>query len=955
MAIPARPLDPAKDRDRRLAESRASYRDNPYQFRDRRLGESRSPWVRSFACDDMKVLIVCRGPIRKEAIDVFREMGMVQVGILLSEKDSIVFPRALSPELRIMNPRFVHPVPDYTGATKEERDQRIADIIRICRKHGYDAVFAGYGFMAEDAAFVRALENAGITFIGPCSHTQTAAGAKDEAKRTAIERNVSVTPGINDATVRTLLRRHPDHAALARLAKTHGLEVPALRDAKRPPAELAAEVLEASYAKRVDLFTIDDLGETLRLEAEGLLREQPGRRFRLKAIGGGGGKGQRIFGDATQVPGLVREVLSEVKATGVGDNKNMLLELNVEQTRHNEIQILGNGEWCLSLGGRDCSLQMHEQKLVEVSITQEGLRDAIAKANAAGQLKKAKVLEGDLGVLERMEAEAERFGAAVGLDSASTFECIVEGERHYFMEVNTRVQVEHRVSELCYALRFTNPDDAGDAFEVHSLVEAMALIARHKRRLPRPDRIRRDGAAIEARLNATDRALSPAAGGVIMSWSDPIPEEIRDDQGISIKNPDTGLFMRYRLAGAYDSNVALLLATGQDRVESWQRLVEILRRTTIRGIDLATNLEFHYGILTWFLSRDPWAKPTTRFVVPYLTLLGELAQEAKGIDLDYAFQQIARRSTAAAAGVGSPAEALDATRRVIELKETLLERPIRLLFDEPHFLSAWLSQHRLDFVIRNDQVEWQRNPVEVLAETYRLLDMDTAQTAAAYRIWDHDRELLDTALTLYEKLAARLPGGTTWPDVDVTLRGDTPAYGFDEATWARMSAAHAGHQLGLDILALLPLIADTIGFYDLALEDDLSVRIPDRLHDPAHQEAMRKVLVPPPVTKADEIVAAMGGTFYAQEAPELPPFVTVGSHFDRGDPLYIIEVMKMFNKVYASFAGTVTEVLATNATVVRKGQPLFRIRPDEVFVEEDPAERERRLRANTAAYLERLG
>jgi len=65
--------------------------------------------------------------------------------------------------------------------------------------------------------------------------------------------------------------------------------------------------------------------------------------------------------------------------------------------------------------------------------------------------------------------------------------------------------------------------------------------------------------------------------------------------------------------------------------------------------------------------------------------------------------------------------------------------------------------------------------------------------------------------------------------------------------------------------------------------------------------------------------------------------------------------MKMFNKVYASFAGTVTEVLATNATVVRKGQPLFRIRPDEVFVEEDPAERERRLRANTAAYLERLG
>src|SRR4029453_12206749 len=100
---------------------------------------------------------------------------------------------------------------------------------------------------------------------------------------------------------------------------------------------------------------------------------------------------------------------------------------------------------------------------------------------------------------------------------------------------------------------------------------------------------------------------------VTVSCAAPIPEEIRDDQGISIKNPDTGLFMRYRLAGAYDSNIALLLATGGSRRESWEQLVEIFRRTTLRGIDLGTNLEFHYGILTWFLARDPWAKPTTKF------------------------------------------------------------------------------------------------------------------------------------------------------------------------------------------------------------------------------------------------------------------------------------------------------------------------------------------------------
>ena len=947
MASLARAFDPAKDRDRRLAESREAYRYNAYQFRDRRLGDAGSAWVRSFACDDMRVLIVCRGPIRKEAIDVFREMGMSHVGMLLSEKDSTVFPRALSPELRIMNPRNVHPVADYSGASREERVERVQQIIRICREHGYDYVFAGYGFMAEDADFVQALEEAGLTFIGPCSYTQRAAGAKDEAKRTAIANRVSVTPGLNDATVRTLLAKHPDTAALRALAKRHGLDVPPVDGAS--PAEYAERVLQASYRAHVDLFTIDELGEQLRREAEQLLGEQPGRRFRLKAIGGGGGKGQRIFSEAAQVPALVREVLAEVKATGVGDNKNMLLELNVEQTRHNEIQILGNGAWCISLGGRDCSLQMHEQKLVEVSVTQEGLRGAIARARAAGAAEKARALEGDLAVLERMEAEAERFGAAVRLDSASTFECIVEGERHYFMEVNTRIQVEHRVSELCYALRFANPDDPSDGFDVHSLVEAMALIAKHKARLPRPTRVEREGAAIEARLNATDRALNPAAGGVIMSWSDPIDGEIRDDQGISLKNPDTGLFMRYRLAGAYDSNIALLLAVGADRDESWRRLVDILRQTTVRGLDLATNLDFHYGLLTWFQARDPWAKPTTNFVVPYLTLVGELSQEALALDVEYAFEHVARRATSMA-GPGT----LEATRQVVELKETLLERPIRLLFEEPHHLSAWLSEHRLDFTVRDGCVEWQRNPVEILAETYRLLNMDTAHTAAAHRIWDHDLQLLDTARSFYAALAAYAPAGMPWPDVAAVLAGDVPEWGIDEDLWRRVRTAHAGHQLGLEILALLPMMAERTRFYDLRLNPDLTVHIPERLLDRKHQEAMRKVLVPPPATKADEIVAAMGGTFYAQEAPHLPAFVAKGAHFEKGDPLYIIEVMKMFNKVYAQFAGTVTEVLVESGVVVRKGQPLYKVTPDEIIVEEDPTERSRRIRANTDAYLARL-
>ncbi|MCK6555601.1 biotin carboxylase [Candidatus Binatia bacterium] len=926
------------------------YTSNPLVHRDRRLANSPSPWVRSFACDDMRVLVVCRGPIRKEAIEVFREMGMTDIGILLSERDSIVFPRALSPELRIMDPRHVHPVPDYTGTTKEEREERIQQIIGICKQHGYGYVFAGYGFMAEDAHFVGSIETAGLRFIGPCAYTQAAAGAKDEAKRTAILNQVSVTPGINDATVRTLLRKCPDRATLRKAARRHNLEVPLLADEASELHAVAEAVLEASYRAHVDLFSIEELAETIRIEAERLLRENPGRRFRLKAIGGGGGKGQRIFSAAEVVPSLVREVLGEVKATGAGDNKNMLIELNVEATRHNEIQMLGNGEWCVTLGGRDCSLQMHEQKLVEVSITQEGLRATADRARAEGDETATAVLEADLAVLSRMEAEAERFGRAVKLDSASTFECIVEGNRHYFMEVNTRIQVEHRVSELCYALRFANPGDPTDFFDIHSLVEAMALVAKHKTALPQPARVPRDGAAIEVRLNATDRALQPAAGGLMIHWSDPVDGEIRDDQGISLKNPDTGMFIRYRLAGAYDSNIALLLSTGAHRVESWARLTEVLRRTRMRGNDLATNLEFHFGIMKWFLHRDPWAKPTTQFVVPYLTLVGLLEEEAQSVDLNYAFREMERRQVAKA-----DREAVAGIGRAYDLKETLVERPIRRLFEEPHYLSAWLSQHMHDFDVSGGCVTFKRNPVAVLWDTYRLLNYDEREGPATERIWDHDAELLLKARDFYAALRKHTRDDIAWPELDRLLCGDAPAFGFDADTWDRVRAAHVGHQLGLEILGIVPLLGAHVGFFELRVRPDLEIEIPERLRDRELQEAMKKVLVPPPATRSDEIVAAMGGTYWNREAPHMPMFVEAGDHFEKGQPLYIIEVMKMFNKVYATFSGRVLDVFVhESGTIVRKGQPLFRVAADEKAIEEDPTEKARRIRMNTNRYVASL-
>lgn len=934
--------------------SNEHYLHNPLIHADRRLGRARSRWVQQFDCSGIAPLIICRGPIRKEAMDVFSEMGISHYGILLSEKDSIVYRNALAPELRSMSdPNRIHRVPDYTGSNKEEREQRIRQIIQIAHDNGYNAVFAGYGFMAEDEAMVAAMEAAGLNFIGPCSRTVHDAGLKDEAKRTALRVGVSVTPGVDNATALTLLKRYPDVPSLAALAKEHALEIPQEVFASDMALEdIADRVLAASYARGVDLYTVEELCDTVTDVVAGMAEKYPDNRIRLKAISGGGGKGQRILGigETARTAELVREILNEVKTTGVGDNKNVLVELNIETTRHQEIQVIGNGDWCISMGGRDCSLQMHEQKLLEVSVTDESLRAAHARAQEEGRTEEARALERDVRILTEMEDEAARFGAAVGLDSVSTFECIVDRDQHFFMEMNTRIQVEHRVTELCYALRFSNPEDPDDGFTVNSLVEAMVLLAAHGERLPRPERILRHNDSVEARLNATNQALQPSAGGVIEFWSDALPGEIRDDQGISLHNPDTDVFMKYTLAGAYDSNIALLLTVGDTRLDVYQRMAESLRRTRMRGKDLATNLEFHYGLVNWFIGQNINARPTTRFIVPYLTAVGELRDRAANIDLSHAWRRTVEHST-----MGLDAGLAEELRTVMERKQTLLLRPLEVMFSQPHVFSGWLSINHDSYTLIEGRVSWNTNPIALLAELYHYLNMDAGVNAPAARvIWDHDDQILRAAGSFYDTLHERC-GVDDWLALQTLLEDEAAPASFDAAEWQSVRAAHRGYQAGAEILALLPAIAEDTHFRALSVNPDLSIAIPDALLDPSHQAQMAKVLVPPPAASADEILAQSGGMFYARETPDSEPYVRPGDHFAAGDPLYIIEVMKMFNKVYAPFAGTIDDVLVENdGVIISKGQPLFRITPDERVVMESADDIAARSRRVTDEFLARV-
>jgi len=225
-----------------------------------RFHESDSEWIRSFSCADVKCLVVCRGPVRREAFDVFEEMGIREYGMLLSEKDSIVYPRCLAPEIRsIKYPGNIHRVQDYMGVGQEEKIERIGEIIDIALEHGYTHLFAGYGFMAEDADFVQAIENAGLSFIGPSASVIRKAGAKDEAKKLARELGNAVIPGIDNISALALVARVEDRKGLETTAAEKSLAWS--WDDARDLDENAEALLQVGYSATCELVTVEGVAE----------------------------------------------------------------------------------------------------------------------------------------------------------------------------------------------------------------------------------------------------------------------------------------------------------------------------------------------------------------------------------------------------------------------------------------------------------------------------------------------------------------------------------------------------------------------------------------------------------------------------------------------------------------------------------------------------------------------
>ncbi|NNC54114.1 MAG: acetyl-CoA carboxylase biotin carboxyl carrier protein subunit, partial [Pseudomonadales bacterium] len=266
-----------------------------------------------------------------------------------------------------------------------------------------------------------------------------------------------------------------------------------------------------------------------------------------------------------------------------------------------------------------------------------------------------------------------------------------------------------------------------------------------------------------------------------------------------------------------------------------------------------------------------------------------------------------------------------------------------------------LSVHRDAFVLgEGNAIRLCANPVELLDDLYHFLNMDFHSGRHAQNvIWDHDQRILASALEFYRELNHRLQTNVFESLQALLAKGSAPkGAAIDAQQWQHVQAAHAGYQAGAEVLKLLPYVAAKTGFYQLSVAPDLSIDIPERLLDENLQKSMQKVLAPPPTAKSDEIIASTGGMYYPREAPGKPAYINEGDHFEAGDVLYIVEVMKMFNKVVAPFAGSVEKILVEgDGVIIAKGQTLFKVKPDEEIVIEAPEEIIARRRAGSHDFL----
>jgi len=424
-----------------------------------------------------RLLIANRGEIACRIIQTARDMGISTVAVH-SEVDSHAAHVAAA-DIAV----------NLGGARPNESYLVIEKIIQAAKDTGADAIHPGYGFLAENADFARAIADAGLIFVGPPVGAIEAMGSKSASKELMEEAGVPLVPGYH--------------------------------------------------------------GESQDLEHFIQAANDIGYPVLLKASAGGGGRGMKVVESEKELAEAFASAKRESLAA-FGDDR-MLVEKYILEPRHVEIQIFADTDGrCIYLHERDCSIQRRHQKVVEEAPA-PGLTPALRQA---------------------MGEAAVRAAQAVNYIGAGTVEFLLDARGHfYFMEMNTRLQVEHPITEL-----ITGTD----------LVAWQLRVARGEALPLTQEQVPMHGHAMEVRVYAEDpdNDFLPATGTL---------EIYREPANGPGRRVDTGVREGDEVSPFYDPMIAKVIAWGEDREQARLRLLDMLADTTISGV--RTNINFLQRIL----------------------------------------------------------------------------------------------------------------------------------------------------------------------------------------------------------------------------------------------------------------------------------------------------------------------------------------------------------------------
>jgi acetyl-CoA/propionyl-CoA carboxylase biotin carboxyl carrier protein len=501
-----------------------------------------------------KVLVANRGEIAIRVMRTLEELGVGTVAVY-SEPDRNAPHARRADESYLLGP-----------GPAAESYLNVDKLIEVITQSGAEAVHPGYGFLAENAAFARACEEAGIVFIGPPADAIDAMGSKTRARELMSDAGVPIVPGTTDP-------------------------VESVEDAKT---------------------VIDD---TI------------GYPVAVKAAGGGGGKGFRVAESEDKLEKAFEGAAREGEKF-FGD-ATVYLERYLPDPRHVEVQVLADGEGnVVHLFERDCSVQRRHQKLIEES--------------------PAPAVDPDL--RERIGKIGIDAAKAVGYRSAGTIEGLLQDGDYYFLEMNTRVQVEHCVTEMVTGIDIVREQVRIAAGEPLSFGQDDVVIRGH---------------AIECRINAEDasKKFAPAPGRV-GSYREPAGPFVRVDSGA-----EEG----YEVLPLYDPMIAKLIVWDVDREASTRRMLRALDEYEIGG--LKTLVPFHKALL----ATEQWRNgETCRDLVEDKDWLKQLAfpqaeapdEEEEKVERDYAVEVSGRRFDVKVIGAAAgPNGAAPATRKAPKRSE----------------------------------------------------------------------------------------------------------------------------------------------------------------------------------------------------------------------------------------------------------------------------------------------